>query len=119
MADPKRGYQAPSFQERVASATRAKEAALEKLKSRPKLDPEELARRAAAAEAKEAAAIERRATARAEREAQAAAKAQKLREAEEAAAAAKIAAAEAKIQAEADRKAARDAKYLARKARRG
>ena len=42
-----KGYKEPGFQERVASAQRAREKALEKLRNRPAPDADELARRAA------------------------------------------------------------------------
>ena len=106
------GYKEPGFAERVALATRARDKALEKLRSRPVADPAELARRAEAQAAKEAAAVEKRAAARAEREAAAAAKIENERMAIEGDAAAKEA-------AEAEAKAALDARYAARKRRNG
>ena len=41
------GYKEPGFQERVATAGQAREAALTKLKSRPQVDEAEVARRKA------------------------------------------------------------------------
>jgi hypothetical protein len=43
-----KGFKDPGFQDRVAAAARAKEAALEKLKAAPKPDAAELAARARA-----------------------------------------------------------------------
>jgi hypothetical protein len=107
-----RGYKEPSFQDRTSAAAQAKDRALAQLKAKPAPDPEHLARQAAKAAAKQAAAAEKRAAALREREeAKAAAE---LRAAEEAAA---IAAAAPPVLTEADRKAARDAKYAARKNR--
>lgn len=119
------GYREPSFQDRTAAAAEAKRKALEKLRAKPQVDPEILAERRKAAEARdEALRVERAAKA----EALAAAKAEKaaLKQAE--------AERKAKEQAEADEaaalkkarltppsaaemKAARDARYAARKAR--
>lgn len=107
-----------NFDDRISAAAAAKQALLERFRARPSPDdPAEIERRAALkaiADAREARAAERRAAKEAEMQ----------RLAAEAAArkAAEIAAAqEAKRQAallEAERKAARDAKYAARKARR-
>ncbi|MEG8223185.1 DUF6481 family protein [Sphingomonas sp. HH69] len=105
-----RGYREPGFQDRVAAAEDAKTKALEKLKAKPPVDEAEQAEKLANRLAKEAAARERREA--------------KLREREEAEAARKAereAAAEAALpppaMTEAERKAARDARYAARKAR--
>ena len=116
------GYKEPGFQDRVALAAKAREAALAKLKAKAPIDPAVVAERIAKAQAREAA--------------QAARAAQKLEdkrlaaEAKAAAAQAEIAAAEAGAQlaaslappkkpkpTEEERKAQRDAKYLERKAR--
>jgi Family of unknown function (DUF6481) len=103
-----KGYQEPSFQDRVAAAQRAKAKALEKLRNRALPDADELARRAAKQQEREAAAAARRA---AVLEARAAAEA--------AAETAAIEAEEAQKLSEAERKANRDARYAARKKRKG
>lgn len=102
-------YKDPGFQERQEKALAARKAALEKLKAKPPVDEALMAERRAIAEAKEAAAA-------AEREAR---KAARLAE-KEAAAAAKLAKTKKpvpKIMTEEERKAARDARYAARKGR--
>lgn len=106
------GYREPGFQDRTAAAAKARSTALERLKAKPPIDPEELARKLAEAEAREAAKIAKRE----------AAKAAKIAEAEAAAAAAQAAAdaLAANVElTEAERKAARDARYAARKLRKG
>jgi len=96
-----------SFQDRVGQAAEAKRKALEKLKARPPVDPAVAEARAEAARQREARAEEKRA-AKAERaEAEAA-----EREAK-----AETAAAAKPEPTEAERKAARDARYAARKSR--
>lgn len=105
-------YKNPSFQERTALAQAAKLKALEGLRAKPPVDPAVLAERAAAAAAKEAAAREARAARIAERDA---AKEAKRIAAQEAAAAAAL----KPILDEAEQKAARDARYAARKKRKG
>lgn len=99
-----------TFQDRVARAAEAKEKALAKLKAKPEIDPQVAAERQAARLAKEAKQAEARAAKQAERERLAAEK--------EAAAQAREA---AKVvpPTEAELKAARDAKYAARKSRKG
>ena len=92
-----KGFKDPGFQDRVAAAARAKAAALEKLKAAPKPDEAELAARAAR---------------RLEREAAKRAKEEEALAADQA----RIAAAPP-VLTEADRKAARDARYAARKKR--
>ena len=89
-----------SFQDRIGNAAAAREKALAKLRARPPVDPKVAAER-----------IERQAQ-RAARDAE---KAQAKRAAREAEAAAKAAAAPPPTDEQ--RKAARDAKYAARKAR--
>jgi len=103
-------YREPGFQERVALAARAKSAALERLRAKPPIDEAEQAARAARALARETAAAEKRAAKRIASEAAAAAK-----EAEAVAASAADAQADEAAPSEADRKAARDARYAARK----
>lgn len=97
-----------TFQDRVGQAAEAKRKALEKLRSKPPVDPAVAAERQEAARQREARAEEKRAA-----------------KAEEAKAAESARAAEAEAQAaeaasaptEAERKAARDARYAARKSR--
>jgi Family of unknown function (DUF6481) len=103
-------FKTPTFQERTELARQAKQKALDQLKAKPPIDPAVLAERQAARLAREeAAAVARRAKA----EAFQAAKAEKLAEA-----AARAAAIEAQPKlTEADQKAARDARYAARKKR--
>lgn len=100
-------YKDPSFQERTAAAQQAREKALKLLAKKPVMDEAEVARRKAAREAKEAAEAEKRAARKA---------------AIEQAKAEKKAAAMVPVQAkptEEQLKAARDAKYAARKKRKG
>lgn len=107
-----KSYKQPDFQDRIAAAARARDAALEKLKAKPPVDEAVVAERAAARLAKEAAQREKSRLARlAIEEAKAAKRAKALEEA---------AAAEATKKpelTEAERKAARDARYAARKNR--
>ena len=98
-----------TFQDRVARAADAKQKALDKLRARPAADPQVAADRQAARLAKETKQAEARAAKQAERERIAAEK--------EAAAQAKQAAADVPVPSEADLKAARDARYAARKSR--
>ena len=105
-------YKAPDFNERAAAARAAKEAALAKLRNKPALDPAIVAERQAARAAKEAAEAEKR---RARQAAVQEEKAARAAAAQEAAAAAQ-AAAPVKL-SEAELKAARDARYAARKNR--
>ena len=97
-----------SFQDRVGQAAEAKRKALEKLRSRPPVDPAVAAERLEAARQREARAEEKRA---------AKAEAAKAAESARAAADAKAAEAAAPPPTEAERKAARDARYAARKSR--
>ena len=94
-----------SFQDRVGQAAEAKRKALEKLKSKPPVDPAVAEARLEAARQREAKAEEKRA-----------AKAKAAEEAKAAKAASDAAAARPEP-TEAERKAARDAKYAARKNR--
>ena len=100
-------YKDPSFQDRAALSAQAKQKALEKLKNKPPVDEAVLAARRETAARREAAAQEKRAAKAAQAEAEASARAE---------AAAKVAAAPAP-KTEAELKAARDAKYAARKSR--
>lgn len=108
-----KGYKQPGFEDRVAAAKRAKTEALEKLRSKPPVDEAELAARVERERAREIAAAEKRVAAQKAKEEAAAAKAEQARLAAEAAEAAKP-----KVLTPEEQKAARDAKYAARKARR-
>ncbi len=110
-------FKDPSFDDRTAAAAAAKQKALDMLRAKPALPPEEVAARKAAQEARDAAKLEAAAAKKAERDQEKEAKA-------EARAAAKAAAEEARqkskpkpIMTEEQRKAIRDARYAARKAR--
>jgi len=106
------GYKEPGFQDRVANAAKARAEALARLQAKAPVDPALLAERAAKAAEREAAKAAKREAAKAEREAQVAARRAKAEaEAEAAKAAAPV------EMTEAERKAARDARYAARKAR--
>lgn len=115
-------FKEPGFQDRVASAARAKDKALAQLRAKPEPDQALMAERAAARAAREAAQAEKREAARLAKE-EAAAERARLAEiaaqekAAAAAAAAAIAAPEQPVLTEAERKAARDARYAARKNR--
>ena len=104
-------YKEPTFQERTALARQAREKALQRLKDRPPVDEALLAERKAAREAKEKAAREKAAARKAAIEQ---AKAERLAKAEA------VTTMPAKAQpTEEERKAARDARYAARKAKKG
>jgi hypothetical protein len=100
-----RGYREPGLQDRAAAAKAAKDKALELLRNKAPLSEAEQAERLAKSAAKEAAAQERREAMLREREAAKIAKREKA------------AAAKPVILTEAERKAVRDARYAARKAR--
>jgi hypothetical protein len=106
-------YKAPAFQDRLALAAQAKQKALEKLKAKPPVDPAVLAERRAAAEKREAAEAEKRAAKLAAREQE---KAEKIA-AREAARPVVVPPKERSLPTAAEMKAARDARYAARKAR--
>ena len=93
-----------TFQDRIANAAKARETALEKLRSKPPLDPKVVAERVERQKQREAREAEKAEGKKARREAEAAEKAAK-------------AAASAPLSEE-ELKARRDAKYAARKARR-
>ena len=101
-------FKSPSFQDRIGSASEAKRKALEQLRSRPAVDEKALAERRAKS-------LERQ-TRDADNASAKKAALQAARDAKAAEAAANVAAAAAQP-TEADRKAARDARYAARKAR--
>ncbi len=96
------GFKAPDFQDRIKLAAAAKQKALEALRKKPKIDEAVLAERRAAAEAREAAAAEKRAARKEAKALEAAAKE----------------AAKPKPKTPEELKAARDARYAARKANR-
>ena len=100
-----KAYKAPTFAERQAAAAAARDNALAKLKAKAPPDPATVQARVEAAERKRVAAEEKRAAKLAEREA---AKAE---------AAALAEAGKKPVPSEADRKAERDSRYAARKAR--
>ena len=105
-------YKEPGFQDRISAAARARSEALAKLQARPPVDEEAAAARAAAALARDEARREKQRLARAAADE---AKAAKRAAAAEAAAAN---APKAKPElTEEERKAQRDARYLARKNR--
>lgn len=100
-----RGFKEPTLHDRAAAGHKAREAALQRLASKPPIDEAALAARKAARIAKDAAAAEKRAVRKAAIEQ---AKADKL---------AKANAAKVVPPTAAELKAARDAKYAARKNR--
>jgi hypothetical protein len=105
-------YKEPGFQERISAAVRARGEALAQLQARPPVDAEAAAARAASGLAREAAAAEKHRLARiAADEAKAAKRASALE------AAAASAAPQKQELSESERKAERDARYLARKNR--
>ena len=113
------GYKEPGFQERVATAAQARQTALAKLKSKPPLDEAEVARLKAEHDAREAEKLAKRAAIKAAREAEREAEREAKRLREEAAAAAAAPPPKAPEMTEEERKAIRDARYAARKARKG
>jgi hypothetical protein len=111
-------FKEPSFQDRVASAGKARQKALEQLKAKPPVDEAVMAERRRAREVREQAlAEERAAKAQAIAAAKAEKAAQKAAALAEAEAAAALKAARLKPASSAEMKAARDARYAARKAR--
>jgi hypothetical protein len=113
------GYKEPGFQERVLNAAQARETALAKLKAKPQLDAEDVARLKAEHDAREAAKLEKRAAIKVAREAEREAEREAKRLREEAAAAAAAPPPKEPEMSEDERKAIRDARYAARKARKG
>lgn len=104
-------YQNESFHDRTKQAAKAKDKALEQLRSRPPMDPAVVAERKAASESRQAAESAKRAARAASDQAL---KDDKI--ARDAEAAAKLAAVKPE-RTEAERKLARDARYAARKNR--
>jgi hypothetical protein len=109
------GFKTPDFNERTNAAKAAKQRALDLLAAKPAPDPEVVAARQAAAAAREAEAAQRSAARKAAIEEAKAAKIAARIAAEEEAAAKK--AAKKPELTDAEKKAIRDAKYAARKAR--
>jgi hypothetical protein len=115
--DVAKGFKNPNFNDRASASAAAKRELIERHKTAPKLDPAELA-------ALNARRLARDAEAKAKREQAKADKIAAAKAAEEAAAAQAQAAADAKkaaqpkLPTQAELKAARDARYAARKARR-
>jgi hypothetical protein len=105
-------FKQPTFQERAALAAKAKQSALEKMRAKAPIDEAALAQKQAARLAKEAAEAKAREEKRAALEQEKAER--KARALEKAARAEK-----ASSMTEAERKAARDARYAARKSRVG
>lgn len=103
-----RSFKDPSFQDRIGSAAEAKRKALDKLRSKPPVDEKLVAERQAARLRREAAAAEKRSARKAADQAARESKAAEREARAEAASA---------VPTEAERKAARDARYAARKAR--
>jgi hypothetical protein len=108
-------FKAPDFNQRAAAARDAKQRALELLRNKPAPDPALVAERQAARAAREAAEAERRAAKAAAIEAEKVAKAEAKAAAEAALEAAKPK--PVTLPTAAELKAARDARYAARKAR--
>ena len=114
-------FKSPDFNERAAAARDAKARALEQLRNKAAPDPEVVAARQAASQAREAREAERRAARKAaieqEKAAKEEARAKALAEAQAAAEAAAAAKRPPHVPTAAELKAARDARYAARKAR--
>lgn len=107
-----KGYKEPDFRDRAAASARAKKSALEKMKAAPGFDEGELAERAARSAEREAKATAKRTAAREAKE-----EAERLELKKRAEAKLERAKAEAPPRTEAELKAARDARYAARKKR--
>jgi uncharacterized protein DUF6481 len=108
-----KGYKEPSYQDRMERAADAKQKALDKLRAKPAPDAAVLAARREAALARETAQAEKRAARKAAEEEEAAHKAARADEAA-------VRAEEnegGRIPTDEERKAMRDARYAARKAR--
>ena len=103
-------YKEPSFQERAALANKAKLDAVNRLRAKPKLDEATLAARRGAAEAREQAQAKARAEKLAARELEKAARLERAQMSAEPAVPTKT---------DEERKQERDARYAARKGRKG
>lgn len=112
-------YKDPSFQDRVSAARNAKQKAIDQLKAKPPVDEAVMTQRREAWQLQEEALLQERASkaeaAKATKAEKASAKASQIAEAEAAAA---LKAERLKPASAADMKAARDARYAARQARR-
>ena len=108
-------YKTPSFQDRALAARNAKQKAIDQLKAKPPIDEAIMKQRREASDLREKALLQER-TAKAH--AAAAAKAEKASAKEEAEAAAALKAEWLRPAGAAEMKAARDARYAARQARR-
>jgi len=106
------GYNAPSFQDRASASQQAKQKALAAMKAAPQLDAAELAMRAERRVLREERVAAKSAQARQARDDK-----QRLIDEKRAAARAKIIQAAQPKRTEAELKAARDARYAARKSR--
>ena len=112
------GFKDPSFQDRTAAAASAKQKALEKLKAKPPVDEALMAEKRRAWEEQEQARLAEAAAKAEVRAAEKAAKAEAKAKAQaEAEAAAALKAARLRPPSPEEMKAARDARYAARKAR--
>jgi hypothetical protein len=111
------GYKAPDLNERLAAANAAKQRALELLRNKPAPDPAVVAERQAAREARDAAAAERREARRLAAEAAKAAKATPVTQSDAADISVPAKQPDQVVRSDAELKAARDARYAARKAR--
>ena len=111
-----KAYQNSSFQDRVDQVAKAKQHAIDQLRSKPPMDPAVVEARVAASRKREAAETERRAARKAAEEAAAQA-VEDAKAASEAAEAARLAAIKP-APTEEERKLARDLKYAARQKRR-
>jgi hypothetical protein len=114
-----KSYKDPSFEDRVGRAAEAKQKAIDRLRAKPPVDENLVAERQAARSRREAAEAEKRSARKASEEAARAAKAAEksaIAEAAIAEAAARAAAVPAPL-TDAEKKAARDARYAARKSR--
>lgn len=111
-------FKDPSFQDRVALAKAAKQKALDQLRAKPPVDRADLAKRREAREVREEArSVERAAKAEAIAMVKAEKAVLKLAKQEDDRTAAELKAARLKPASAAEMKAARDARYAARKAR--
>ncbi len=111
------GYKAPDFNERLAAARTAKQRALDLLREKPPIDPAIVAQRQAARAARDAAAAERRAARKAAAEEAKAAKVAAAAHTKSSDDMATARPTDEPKKSEAELKAARDARYAARKAR--
>lgn len=107
-----KGYKEPNFQDRAAASAQSKLGHLEKMKAAPKMSEEQIAERSARSAEREAKAAAKAAAVR-----EARAEAERLEAEKREAAKAEKAKAQTPPKTEAELKAARDARYAARKNR--